>query len=186
MEDAYEPLGARCFTRERDTPTAGVTFYDFQPLLNSPTTQLAIAARLCAEMEGDARLPAKAVTHVLACEMRGLFLGTWLAQYLSVPLVPVRKFASAARLVRDPQKDLVASPAYGTEYAAATVDARMCVRRGALPAGAHCIVVDDVLATGGSMRAALAVAAACGATVHAGVVLLYVSQKCAWMDVPVF
>lgn len=176
---SYEPIGARCFRIEPDTPHPGVTFYDMQPLLDSPTTQSVVTSRLVNEMAAADKSAQRAdVTHVVALEMRGLFLGTWLAQSLGVPLVPMRKRAQAMRLVRHVNADLVSSPLYGTEYSLASDGARLCVRRGALPAGARCLVVDDVLATGGSLRAAASVVEACGATVHSCAVLLAVTDKC--------
>lgn len=176
----YTPLGAHCFKVAPDTPHDGVTFYDMQPLLDAPRTQRALTERLVVEMKAadDADDDTSGVTHVVACAVRGLFLGTWLAQALGVPLVPLRKRLDARRLVRDADADLVSSTAYTTEYSIARDDLRLCVQRGALPAGARCLVVDDVLATGGSLRAAASVVTACDATVHSCAVLLTIAQKC--------
>lgn len=172
-----EPLGARCFRVERDTPRDGVTFYSMQPLLSSGALRQEVAQRLVARV----RALGVDLTHVVGLETRGYFPALWLADALSLPFVPVRKLAQARRLVRSDDALWISRP-YGTEYAREDDSARLCLERDALPAGAVVCVCDDVLATGGSLVAARScVEQAEGARVAACVVLVELAsvERCA-------
>lgn len=165
------PIAARCFAVKRDTPRPGVTLYDMQPLLSSRDTQNCVRALFAKHAGRTFGLDDARPTHVLALESRGYFPGMWLAARFGAALVPVRKLAQARRLVCS-DAELVISPAYGTEYAAADDGARLCVGANVVPRGARVLIVDDVLATGGSLRAAAALADMLGAHVCAHAVLL--------------
>jgi adenine phosphoribosyltransferase len=117
-------------------PRPGIIFQDITPVLRDGKLLRAVV-----EAMADPFRPLE-VTHVLGIEARGFILGGAVATSLGAGFVPARK----------PGKlpwDRVAE-AYDLEYG---TDALECHRDG-LPAPARVLIVDDVLATGGTARAA--------------------------------
>lgn len=120
-----------------DFPRPGVGFKDITPVL-------ADAALFRRTIEGlAAPWRSRGVTHVLAIESRGFLFGAPVALALEAALVPVRKPGKLPRSIVSEQ--------YSLEYGVDTLQ----LHRDALPPGARALVVDDVLATGGTCRAAL-------------------------------
>ena len=119
-----------------DFPQPGIMFKDITPLLRDPAG-LAMAVELMASP-----FRGKGVDLVCGAESRGFIFGTAIAQSLSAGFVPIRK----------PNKLPFAkhSVEYGLEYGTDTLAAHT----DALGAGNRVLVVDDVLATGGTARAA--------------------------------
>ena len=138
----------RAFIRDvPDFPTKGILFRDVTPLLASPDA-FAAAARAMAE-PFRASLPDK----ILGIEARGFLFGTALARELHVGIVPARKPGKLPRATE--------SVAYGLEYG----QDRLEVHADAFDRGERVLVVDDVLATGGTARAAAELAEKLGANV---------------------
>jgi adenine phosphoribosyltransferase len=138
----------RAFIRDvPDFPTKGVLFRDVTPLLASPDA-FAAAAKAMAEPFRDAR-PEK----ILGIEARGFLFGTALARELHVGIVPVRKPGKLPRAIE--------SVAYGLEYG----QDRLEIHADAFHRGERVLVVDDVLATGGTAKAAVDLAEKLGAEV---------------------
>jgi len=119
-----------------DFPKPGILFKDITPVLLDP----ALFRRVTDAM-ADA-FAASGVTHVVAIESRGFILGAPVAQRLGAGLVPMRKPGKlpAARARED----------YALEYGTDALE----VHADALPPRARVLVVDDVLATGGTAAAA--------------------------------
>lgn len=139
-----------------DYPTPGVLFKDIGPLLADP---VAFAAAV------DALVPAPpaggaAVDKVAGIEARGFILAAPVAHAMRAGFVPVRK---AGKL---PGPTLQAS--YALEYGQATLE----VAAAAVTPGDRVLLVDDVLATGGTVNAAIAVLQQAGAHVVAVSVLM--------------
>ena len=128
-----------------DFPQPGVLFKDITPLL-------ADAAAFDAVIHGLADAAPDGVDVVAGIEARGFLIAGALARQLGCGLVPVRK---AGKL---PPPTLRRS--YDLEYGSAEIE----VPAGVLD-GKRVVVVDDVLATGGTMRAATDLLTAAGATV---------------------
>lgn len=128
-----------------DFPTAGIVFKDIGPLLADPAALGDVVAVL-AEHAHDVGAAA-----VAGVEARGFILGAPVAVAARLPFVPLRKAGKlpGATLSRD----------YALEYAAATLQ----VQATAVPPGTPVLVVDDVLASGGTAVAAAALLAALGA-----------------------
>lgn len=132
-----------------------MTFRDITPLLGQPD-----ALRGVLEAMGDQVRALGPVDAVVGVEARGFILGTPLALELGVGFVPVRK---AGKLPAD-----VVSTTYSLEYGQATVE----VHADALAPGARVVVVDDVLATGGTLNAARELVETCGGRVVAHAVMI--------------
>jgi adenine phosphoribosyltransferase len=136
-----------------DFPTPGILFRDITPLLHDPAA-FAEALRL---MTGAVREIAPDA--VVGIESRGFLFGTPVARELGLPFVPVRKAGKlpAARM----------SVEYSLEYGNSQLD----IHADAMRRGERAVVIDDLLATGGTARAAAKLVELVGGTV-AGIVFL--------------
>ena len=130
-----------------DFPVAGVTFKDITPLLGDPTLLREAVEGLAGPHRGSG------VTKVLGVEARGFILAAPVALALGAGFVPVRKRGKLPWDVETAHYDLE----YGTDV--------LEVHRDAFAPGERVLVVDDVLATGGTAAATVRLAAALGAEV---------------------
>ena len=137
-----------------DFPRPGIVFRDITPLLATPAL-----FRRCAD-EMAARYADAAVTHVAAVESRGFIFGAPVAERLGAAFVPVRKPGKLP--YRTERLDYALE--YGTD--ALEVHADACARPAVV------LVVDDVLATGGTARATCRLMERLGARVAGSVFLL--------------
>jgi adenine phosphoribosyltransferase len=119
-----------------DYPKAGILFQDITPVLRDP--------KLLGEVIGEMALPFRrvGVTHVLGVEARGFILGGAVAITLGAGFAPARK---PGKLPWER-----ASQSYDLEYGSDALEAH----RDAVGPGDRVLVVDDVLATGGTASAA--------------------------------
>lgn len=118
-----------------DHPRPGILFKDITPLLAAPET-FRLALELMAEQAADLR-----PDRVVAIESRGFIFGSALADRLGLGFVPVRKPGKL------PWRRIATS--YDLEYGSDTVE----MHQDALRPGERALVVDDVIATGGTARA---------------------------------
>ncbi|GII95324.1 adenine phosphoribosyltransferase [Sinosporangium siamense] len=135
-----------------DYPQPGVLFKDITPLLADPVALSAVVDEL-------ARLAAE-VDKVVGIEARGFILAAPVAYRAGAGFVPVRKKGKL------PAETFAAS--YDLEYGSATVE----VHRDAFAPGDRVIIVDDVLATGGTARATVELVKRAGAEVVGVAVLM--------------
>ncbi|HWE35503.1 MAG TPA: adenine phosphoribosyltransferase [Isosphaeraceae bacterium] len=145
-----EPIDPRAFIRDvPDFPRPGVLFKDITPLLADP-------GAFAATIDGLARLVAESRPEVVAAaEARGFLFAAPLALRLGIGLVPIRKPGKL------PHRTVARE--YLLEYGSD----RLEVHRDAIAPGHRVLLVDDVLATGGTMRACCDLVAGAGATVAA-------------------
>lgn len=129
-----------------DYPEPGVLFRDITPLLADAEAFAAVIAQLAASVEGPVDL-------VAGMEARGFLLAAPLAVALGAGVIPVRK---AGKL---PGPTVVEH--YRLEYGEASVE----VHPFTVPEGSRVLVVDDVLATGGTAAATVRLIEGCGAHV---------------------
>lgn len=130
-----------------DFPKPGILFRDITPLLASPKA-FGEVIRLLADQYRDA-----GVTSILAAEARGFIFAAPLALELGASFVPVRKPGKLPFQTKSLQYDLE----YGTDTLEMHTDA---VRE-----GDRVLLVDDLLATGGTMDACVQLARKGGAEV---------------------
>ncbi|NCY02749.1 MAG: adenine phosphoribosyltransferase [Planctomycetia bacterium] len=126
-----------------DFPKPGILFRDITPLLADPAALATSIERLAAPWRSAG------IDAIAAVEARGFLFATPLALALGVGVIPVRKPGKLPADTFEHEYDLE----YGRD--------RLQMHRGVLAAGAHVLVVDDVLATGGT-------AAACMRLIEAG------------------
>ena len=122
-----------------DFPKPGIVFKDFTPLIRDPAG-LALAVELMVNPFRN-RLPMGGVDLVIGAESRGFIFGIALAQALSAGFVPVRKPGKL------PWKHT--SISYELEYGHDTLE----IHADAIEPGQRVLLVDDLLATGGTMEA---------------------------------
>jgi len=131
-----------------DFPKPGVTFKDITPLLGDPASfRSAIDALV--ELHAGA-----GITKVLGVEARGFILGAPVAYGLGAGFVPVRKVGKLPWSVEATE--------YALEYGTDVLE----VHRDALGPGERVLIVDDVLATGGTAAATVRLAEALGGQVE--------------------
>ena len=129
-------------------PKPGIVFKDITPVLLDATLFREATEAMAAPFA------AQDISHVVAIESRGFILGGPVAQTLGAAFVPFRKPGKLPHIVERIE--------YALEYG---VDALEC-HRDALRGGQRVLVVDDVLATGGTAVAACALVESLGAAVQ--------------------
>ena len=128
-----------------DYPKPGILFQDITPVLRDGHLLREVVAEMVEPFRD------RKVTHVLGIEARGFILGGAAAMVLGAGFVPARK---PGKLPWER-----ASEAYDLEYGSDSLEAH----RDSWPHGSRVLVIDDVLATGGTARAAGQLARGLGA-----------------------
>jgi adenine phosphoribosyltransferase len=119
-----------------DFPKKGILFKDITPLLNNPKATEACLDKLL-KLVGDQK-----IDKVVGIESRGFFFATLLAQKLNAGFIPIRKpgklpFHTISR-------------SYALEYGSDHIE----MHKDAIKEGERILLHDDVLATGGTAKAA--------------------------------
>jgi adenine phosphoribosyltransferase len=140
-----------------DHPKPGIVFKDITPLLADPEAFTALTDALAAFCA------AQGATKVVGLEARGFILGAPVAVRAGLGFVPVRK---AGKL---PGATL--AQAYDLEYGSAEIE----IHAEDLAPGDRVVIIDDVLATGGTAEAAVRLIRRSGATVAGLAVLMELS-----------
>ncbi|HET7326629.1 MAG TPA: adenine phosphoribosyltransferase [Nocardioidaceae bacterium] len=141
-----------------DFPAPGVVFKDITPLLSDAAAFGAVVEKLADLGRDTAGQPC--VDLVAGIEARGFILAAPVALALGAGFVPIRK---QGKLPSDTH-----AVSYDLEYGAATIE----VHRDAFPAGSRVLMIDDVLATGGTLAAAVELVRACDADLVGVAVLM--------------
>jgi adenine phosphoribosyltransferase len=138
-----------------DFPRPGVVFEDITPVLGDPAAFAAAVDWLAGAVAGP-------LSKVAAIEARGFILGAPVAYRLGAGLVPVRKVGKLPAAT--------VTQGYTLEYGEAVLE----MHADALDAGDRVLVVDDVVATGGTALATADLVRRAGAEVAGVAVLLEV------------
>lgn len=118
-----------------DFPKAGIVFKDITPVLKSPELFCRVIQTFCE------RYRDRGITAIVAIESRGFIFGGSLAERMGVPFIPARKKGKL------PYKTV--SAAYELEYGTDSVE----MHADALQPGDRVVVLDDLVATGGTAEA---------------------------------
>jgi adenine phosphoribosyltransferase len=132
-----------------DFPKAGIVFKDLTPMLADARALAFVIDALAARFIGEA------LDAVVAVESRGFIFGAVLATRLNLAFVPVRKPGKLPSATE--------SVSYSLEYGTAELQ----IHKDALAPASRVLVVDDLLATGGTAAAAGELVRRCGANVSA-------------------
>jgi len=119
-----------------DFPKQGIVFKDITPLLMDPECLRLAVSEIAGQFREDE------VTKVCAVEARGFILGAAVACELGVGFVPIRKPGKLPAETR--------CCTYELEYGTDTIE----IHADAIMPGDRVLMVDDLLATGGTMAAA--------------------------------
>ena len=137
-----------------DFPKPGILYRDITPILRSPKAFNHVIENLVGRFEGEA------FDSIVAVEARGFLFGAPLAHRLCKPIVPVRK---PGKLPADTHVI-----AYALEYGDTTMEMHV----DAISKGERVLLLDDLLATGGTLAAAARLVEMAGGVVAgAGVVI---------------
>ena len=126
---------SRAIRNVPDFPVPGVMFRDITPLLGNAELFRDVTDAMASAFATEG------ITHVAGIESRGFVLAAPVAQRLGAGFIPIRKKGKL------PWKTL--GKAYGLEYGTDQLE----VHTDACPRGSRVLIVDDVLATGGTARA---------------------------------
>ncbi len=156
-----------------DFPKPGVVFRDITPLYQSPRAMRMVADSLIQ------RYVESPITHIGAIDARGFLLGAVLAYELNKPLVLFRK---AGKLPAD-----TLSESYTSEYGECHIE----VQRDALHGGEQVLLLDDLIATGGTFLAAARLIKQLGAQVYEAAAIIDLpdlggSRRMQDADIPTF
>ena len=120
-----------------DFPVPGILFRDITTLLKDGEAFVYVIDQMCA------KLSSLKVDKVVAIESRGFIFGAPIAYKLKAGFVPARKLGKL------PAETVTAE--YDLEYGTNTVE----IHRDAIARGENVVIVDDLLATGGTTRATI-------------------------------
>jgi adenine phosphoribosyltransferase len=137
-----------------DFPKPGILFKDITPLLSSPAAFQEAVDIMAGHFQG------RGITAVTAAEARGFLFAAPLALQMKLPLVPLRKPGKLPYRTHNLQYEL--------EYGRAELQ----VHVDGFAGGASVLVVDDLLATGGTLQAGCQLVEKAGARVAACAVLV--------------
>jgi adenine phosphoribosyltransferase len=154
-----------------DFPKPGILFYDITTLLADPTGFHDVIDALAAPYAGQG------IDRVVGIESRGFILAAAVADRLGAGFVPIRKPGKL------PSATITESYAleYGTD--------RLEIHADAVGPGQRVLMVDDVLATGGTARAAVKLVQRLGSTLHGTAFLIeldFLKGRDKLADTPVF
>jgi adenine phosphoribosyltransferase len=156
---ADAPFDAPAFIKSQirtipDWPLPGVQFRDITPLLQRPKT-LRVLIDLFIERYVESKLD-----YVAGLDARGFIIAPIVAYELNIGFIPIRKIGKL------PYKTV--SESYALEYGTATVE----IHEDACAAGDRVVIVDDLIATGGTMMAGKTLLERLGAVVVEGAAIV--------------
>ena len=125
----------------KDFPKKGIQFRDIAPLLADPALTRRMVELMCQGFTRRGSSAGVPVDKVVGIESRGFIIGAMVAQRLGVGFVMARK--------KGKLPGQVIAKEYGLEYGTACLE----VQRDCIKKGEAILIIDDVLATGGTVQA---------------------------------
>lgn len=156
-----------------DWPKAGISFRDITPIFSDPKgMRMVVDAYVHRYISTD-------ISHIACIDARGFLIAAVLAYELQKPLILIRKKGKL------PGKTV--SQAYALEYGEAELE----IQEGAVSAGDNVLLFDDLIATGGTLFAAIELLTGQGASIKEVAAIIDLpdlggSEKLRESDVPVF
>jgi adenine phosphoribosyltransferase len=138
----------------QDYPLPGVVFKDVTPISGDAEAALWVSQQIAARFENQG------ITRIVGVEARGFILGAALATHMQLGFVPIRKSGKLPRATFRAEYEL--------EYGSDSIE----IHQDALTANDRVLIIDDVLATGGTACAAIDLISRCRATTVGIAVLL--------------
>ena len=135
-----------------DFPSPGIVFKDVTPMLKDAEAFASVVEEIASYSEG--------FELVAGIEARGFILAAAVAGYAGKGFVPIRKSGKLPYLTH--------SESYGLEYGVDTLE----IHQDAVLHGERVLLLDDVLATGGTLKAASKLIERCGGVIDSVAVLL--------------
>ena len=139
-----------------DFPKPGILFQDITPILADDQAFTAVINEMSRRVRD--------IDVVAGVDARGFILGSAIAHNLKMGFIPIRKSGKLPYAA--------ISRSYGLEYATATLE----IHRDAVVQGTRVLLVDDILATGGTLIAAIELIAELGGVVSAVSLLSEISE----------
>jgi len=132
-----------------DFPKKGILFYDITSVLASP-----VAFKYCIDKMSELYKDEK-IEAVAAIEARGFLFASPFAYNMGIPVIPIRK--------KGKLPGVTLARKYALEYATAEIE----VHKSDVPKGKRVLLIDDLIATGGTLNAARSILIEGGAEVPA-------------------
>ena len=139
-----------------DFPIEGIMFRDITPVLADGELLTSLVDRMVMDMDALGWQP----THIAGPESRGFIFGSMVADRLGVGFVPVRKPGKLPYQV--------ASAEYALEYGTNTLE----IHTDAIKQGDRVVILDALLATGGTVAATVGLCRGLGASVEGAMFLI--------------
>lgn len=145
-----------CVASYPDFPKEGITFRDIFPVLRNPSAFEDLISLICDSIKNKV----DEVDGVLGLESRGFLIGTPVALRLKVPFIPIRKSGKLPGKLRQVK--------YALEYGTSSFE----IQEDSITPNKKYVILDDLLATGGTLEASINLVEMCGAKVSLCVIVI--------------
>ncbi|VDN98761.1 unnamed protein product [Rodentolepis nana] len=142
FQDARADRVKKAIKSYPDFPKAGINFLDIFPIFQDQGTINDCVALMTEEIQKRFLNGGEKIDAIIGLESRGFIFGILISTHFKVPFIPIRK---AGKLPGECSKY-----SYDLEYGSATLE----LQKSALKPGSKVVIIDDVLAIGGTMSAA--------------------------------
>ena len=139
-----------------DFPIEGIMFRDITPVLADGTLLSDVVDRMVSDLDSLRWKP----THIVGPESRGFIFGSMVALRLGVGFIPARKPGKLPHEIERVE--------YSLEYGENVLE----IHKDALTEGDRVVIVDDLLATGGTVAASVRLCESTGASVKGGLFMI--------------
>ncbi|MFL2976412.1 MAG: adenine phosphoribosyltransferase [Candidatus Thalassarchaeaceae archaeon] len=156
MDDEFIQQLQKSVRSVPDFPIQGIMFRDITPVLADGKLLVDVVDRMVRDIEGLGWEP----THIVGPESRGFIFGSMVALQMGIGFIPVRKPGKLPHEIERIE--------YSLEYGENVLE----IHKDALSEDDRVVIVDDLLATGGTVAASVQLCQRIGAPVLGGVFLI--------------